>query len=241
MSTHFSVIGVDGREEFDAFVKGSFDAGIRDQYDDPAEKPSLKLMSGDAGAWIHTSNGCFVPIFESGNEIRVRTVEWMDDPDGCPYCANLAVEVLKPDGSMNYPLAITFGNVLKAKADLPLGEVLCLPVVGFVEKIERWNSLEDLLASQDASNPIKFQPGWFFPLGPYAALEEHRDSNPRAGIYASVESIHEQVNEVTGRTFRVVYARCGTAVYPLLLDETQCPDLSATEVVYVECWMCAEN
>ena len=92
----------------------------------------------------------------------------------------LGVEVLNQDETMLYPLALTFGNTAKARKEIALGDTMELAVTAFVETGKSWKNVAAFEAEKEADDFIGI--GWFFPFGPYSALDSQRTSSPRAGF-----------------------------------------------------------
>jgi len=239
MGSHIASIGIHSREELEQYMKVGLESAARTEHVDAEAGRSYWLPDNSAGLCIHVDAACFVPAHQSTSLITLRPVEWINDEDNCTYCDMLGVEVLNRDETMLYPLALTFGNMAKARKEIALGDTMELAVTAFVETGKSWENVAAFEAGKEADDFIGI--GWFFPFRPYSALDSQRTSSPRAGFYNVVNAIEQQTNSVTGNHYRTALLQCGSHQYYSVIADDTLSELAVGNVVYVECWMCVAN
>jgi len=181
VGNHIAAIGIHSQEEVKHYMTGGLESAARTEHVDALTGTSYWLPDGPAGIWVHIDAACLVPAHQSKSLIKLRPIEWIDDDDHCPYCAMLGVEILNQDNTVLYPVALAFGNTAKARKDIVLGDTVKLAITAFVETGESWESVATFEAQKEADDLIGI--GWFFPFGPYSALDTQRTSSPRAAFY----------------------------------------------------------
>ena len=196
------------------------------------------LTDGSIELWTHIDATCAVPSFSSSTALKVKANGWIEAEDGCPYCATLDIDVFGGDGKPKYPLTVTFGNVALARETIELNVPIKLAVSAFIETGKAWDNTE---AYRRENPDTKIGPHWFFPLGKYAAVEKVRDSRPRAAFYGIVRHVEQKYNSWTGHSYRKLSIECAKILYDAVVQDEVLPDVTAGNVVYVQCWLCAHH
>lgn len=246
--SHWAAVGIPSRDELVDAVEKALDASPETSTSSFGD--SFVFSDGTAEIWVHQDAGCAMPYFYTETTITVKATGWVGAADSCPFCATLDVEVLDDDGWLRYPLALAFNNAGNAQDTIALGVTSQLALATFIESGESWKDL----AAYKAAHPDKYPEGedqpslrnralpglnWFIPLGRFAALDSMRDENPRACFYGTVISVEQLTNAWVNKPYRKVKIACADTVYDCVIQDDLLPDLSAGNIVYVECWLSA--
>ncbi len=234
MSNHWPAIGICSQEELVEVIKHA--VSLSSSRSEILSEHTHLLTDGSVEVWVHTDSACAVPSFLSPTTLKAIPKKWVEAQDGCPHCTTLHIQVLSATDEPLYPLAVTFGNAVHVRQIIELDSPIELALSAFVENGIVWSSLEAYKYEYPDS---KVGPGWFLPLGAYAAMERMRDDKPRAAFYGVVQQVQVKSNPWTGQNYRQLSIECAGITYEAVVQHEILTDVSVGNVVYVECWLCA--
>jgi hypothetical protein len=231
VGNHFSAIGIRSRDELSNLIDQALESPSK-KYSDSEKGQTYLLTDNVVELWIHLATKDCVPAFVSSIKLQAKSRYWIEADNNNPYEAMLRLDVLNEKSQLQYPLAVTFGNVRAVRRAIILESEVQFSVTAFIEKMKKWESSEIYKLENPNS---KVGPGWFFPLGPFAALEKLRQNKAKAAFYGKVIHIETKINTWTGHQYKYLRLECGKITYEAVTDVT---DIAIGNFVYVECWLC---
>jgi len=192
---------------------------------------------------LHPDGGCVTPQFDGESRHTVRLTRVVDDPEGCPGCTMVVVDVLR-DGELLYPLvlaparaaALTAGwrREVAAASAAPERPASLTFVAEF---LQRWPDEDAFRAAPDA-DPAAWGSRSVVPVGPFTPTGPPQ---PYVVAHGHVTRAERRPSATFDTAFWHVRLSSYGGEYDVVIAEEEVPaqsPLRPGEVLRVRAWVC---